>query len=81
MARDRSSHRLNIIVREVAATVACDLGSDSSLPKLREFKRIRGANLADRQHRIRNAAFNSETERRGRETAVKKSIGNPDHHV
>ena len=36
VARDRSSHKLNIMVRAVAATVARDLGSDASLPKLRE---------------------------------------------
>ena len=35
VARDRSSHRLNVMVRAMAATVAHGLGSDSSPPKLR----------------------------------------------
>ena len=35
MARDRSSHRLNIMVKTMVDTVARDLGSDSSLAKLR----------------------------------------------
>ena len=35
MSRDRSSHMLNVMVRAVAATVARDLGSDSSLSKQR----------------------------------------------
>ena len=35
VAHDRISHQLNIMVRATAATVARDLGSDSSLPKLR----------------------------------------------
>ena len=36
VARDRISHRLEIMVRAIAATVARYLGSDSSLPSLRE---------------------------------------------
>ena len=32
---DRSSHGLNIMIRVIAATVARDIDSDSSLPKLR----------------------------------------------
>ena len=35
-ARGTCSHRLIIMVRAVAAAVARDVGSDSSLPKLRE---------------------------------------------
>ena len=34
-ARDRSSHRLNIMVRAIASPVAHDVGSDSSLAKLK----------------------------------------------
>ena len=34
VARDDSSHGLNIMARAVAATVAGDLGSDSSQSKL-----------------------------------------------
>ena len=35
VTRNRSSHTLNIMLRAIAATVARDLGSDYSLPKLR----------------------------------------------
>ena len=35
VARDRSSHRLNMMVRAIVATVARDLGLDSSLAKLK----------------------------------------------
>ena len=38
VARERSSHGLNVMVRAVAVTVALDTGSDSSLPKLRAVK-------------------------------------------
>ena len=35
VTRNRGSHTLNIMLRAIAATVACDLGSDYPLPKLR----------------------------------------------
>ena len=83
MGRDRSSHWLNTMVGEVAATVACDLGSNFSLPKPREFKRIRSANLVDRQHRIRDAALNSEglSAEGVKQLSTQKSIGSAGHHV
>ena len=40
VARDHSSLKLNIMVRAVAATVTHDLGSDSSLPKLRNVRQL-----------------------------------------
>ena len=36
VARDRSSNKLNIMIRAVAATVARDLDSYSLLPKLKD---------------------------------------------
>ena len=58
MARDYAQgiNIINIMLRAVAAIVARDLGSDSSLPKLRNW-RIRYAGLADRQSAKRDAFF------------------------
>ena len=57
MAVDCSSHMLNNMVKVVSA---CHHDSHSSLPKLRELKRIRDASLVDRKPRERGAASNSQ---------------------
>ena len=51
MARNRSPHRLVITVRAAATSDARDVGSDYSLPKLREksLNGITDAILADHQ--------------------------------
>ena len=48
---------LRLLVRAVAATVACHLGLDSSQPELRELKRIRDVSLVDLQFGETDATF------------------------
>ena len=55
-----STHRLSITAETFAVIVERDLGSGSSLPKLRELKKARYANLVDCQFGERDAAFNSD---------------------
>ena len=43
----------------VAATVTRDLGSDSSLTRERELKRIKDPSLVNNQSERRNTSFNS----------------------
>ena len=57
---DRSSHRHDIIVTVVVATVARDLWLRFFVTKtVRKLKRIRDAGLVNRQSRARDATFNS----------------------
>ena len=59
-------------------TVARILGSDSSLPELRELKRIRDASLVGCQSTERDSAFNSDgpsAEDASQQKVHQKSIG------
>ena len=82
MARDPGSHRLNIMARTIAVTIARDLGSDSN--KTEGLRRIRVASLMDHQSANRDACFNLHghgDEGAKREKVIRMLIGNHVQHV
>ena len=77
------SHGLDndIMDRAVAATVARDHGSDLSLLKLRDLKRIGAASLVNSQATQSDATFNSGGQTAKALKRSKNLMGNPLHHV